>query len=555
MPIDTRQYDSALEFIKDDAEFSRLVGNISNSDDKLRIKAYELYDDFYSNRSEHIRVTLRGEDDDSIEIYIPSAKKCIEAVNRYLAIDFDYTFDAESGGDDPDGGSAEVSQQRIDDALHDFFTHQEVKTKFNNMKRYMLIKGDALLHIRAIPWERPGKRIIIDELKPEHYFPIEDFATGATIGCHIVDVIRNPRNSSATRSTSDEFIVRRQTYKREMAETKEGNRIPTGRITSALSLWAVGKWDDRVADPDLDKIEDLIKEFQLPEAITNLPVYHWRNKPPPNSSFGLSELAGVESLMNAMNQAATDEDLTLITQGLGVYWTDASPPVDENGNEVEWEIGPGAVVQVATGANFGRVTGVSSVAPYHEHIKLLDEHMQQAIGVPDVAIGMVDVQAVESGIALQLKFGPLLAQNKEKELSIQKTCDEFLEDLLVWLNAYEGISANGVKISAQFGDPMPKNKSQDLTDVLAIWTQANAAGQILPTQWLFDRLNELFGWDLSELDLDLALEEAKRISEATAPPDPFGGAMVDEMGNPIGGAPEDEFEQNGNEVPFASLGG
>lgn len=552
MPIDTRQYDSALEFIKDDAQFSRLVGNLTNADDKIRIKAYELYDDFYHNRPEHIRVTLRGEDDDSIEIYMPSAKKCVEAVNRFLAIDFDYTFDAESGGDDPEQGGAEVSQQRLDAALADLFKKQEIPTKFNNMKRYMLIKGDALLHIRAIPWEKQGRRIIIDELKPEHYFPIEDFASGATIGCHIVDVIRNPRNTAKTRAESDEWIVRRQTYRRVMLEDPEGHKIPTGQISSELSLWKIGKWDDRLADSELDKIEDVTPEFVLPDRIQSLPVYHWRHAPPPNSTFGMSSLAGTESLINAMNQSATDEDLTLITQGLGVYWTDASPPVDENGNEVEWEIGPGAVVQVSTGANFGRVSGVSSVAPYHEHIKLLDEHMQQAMAVPDVAIGMVDVQAVESGIALQLKFGPLLASNKEKEPSIKKVTDEFLEDLLDWLAVYEGIESNGVQIEAQFGDPMPKNTSQQITDYLAIWTQANASGQILPTEWLYERLNELYGWDLSEVDLDKALEEAKRISEATTPPDPFGQAMVDEQGNPI---QPPKPEQNGSSVPFATLGG
>lgn len=531
MPIDIRQYDSAVEFIKDDVQFSRLVNNISNSDDKTRIKAYELYEDYFYNRPEHIRVILRGEDDDAIEIYLPSAEKCIEAVNRFLAVEFDYTFDAETGGENPELGGAALSQQKLDGELAKLFKRQEIQTKFNNMKRYMLIKGDALLHIRAIPWERAGNRIIIDELKPENYFPIEDFATGSTLGCHIVDVIRNPRNSPRTRSTSDEWLARRQTYRREMAEDKDGNRIPTGRISSELTLWKIGKWDDRLADNELEKIEDIVEERLLPERIMNIPVYHWRNSPPPNSSFGRSELAGVESLINAMNQAATDEDLTLITQGLGVFWTDAAPPVDENGNEVEWEIGPGAVVQVATGASFGRVTGVSSVAPYHEHIKLLDEHMQQSMSVPDVAIGMVDVAAVESGIALQLKFGPLLAANKEKEPSIQKVADEFLEDLLDWMAVYENIESNGVEVTASFGDPMPKNKSQDLSDVLSIWTQANVSGQVLPVQWLYDRLNELFGWDLTELDLDQALEDAKKISEATTPPelDPFGGRMGDEM--------------------------
>lgn len=542
MPIDTRQYDSAIDFIKDDKDFSRLVANCSNADDKLRLKAYELYEDMYLNRPDHLRVILRGEDDDAIEIYIPSAKKSIEAVNRFLAIDFDYQFDS----------GTEVDQSTLDDWLDKLFTREEIRTKFNQMKRYMLMKGDALLHIQAYPLEKSGRRICVAELKPEHYFPIEDFATGRTMGCHIVDVVRNPRNSRKTQICSDEWLVRRQTYRRIVSKSYG---VATGAITTELKLFALGKWDDRMPTNEIEEIEELVAERQLPDLIQNIPVYHWRNKPPPNSTFGLSELAGVESIINAINQAATDEDLTLITQGLGVYWTDASPPLDEDGNEVEWEIGPGSVVQIATGAKFGRVSGVTSVEPYHEHIKMLDENMQQSMGVPDVAIGMVDVQTVESGIALQLKFGPLLAHNKEKEPGIQKVLDEFLDDLLDWIQEYEGIQRNQTEISSIFGDPMPKNNTQQLTDVLAIWAQAPST---MPVQWLYDRLNELFGWDLSDaIDFQQALEDAKAIAEAATPPDPFGQQMLDENGQPVdpNAAGQDQpLGNNGNTVPFAQLG-
>lgn len=545
MPIDIKQYDSAANFIKDDKDFTKLIGNASNADDRLRLKAYELYEDMYFNRPDHMRVVLRGEDDDSIEIYIPSAKKNIEAVNRYLAIDFDYQFDS----------GTEVDQSALDTALQELFTREQVKTKFNKMKRFHLIKGDALLHIQAYGYEKPGRRICISELKPEHYFPIEDFTTSRTMGCHIVDVIRNPKNSRKTEQCADEWIVRRQTYMREMQEDKNGNKTPTGRITTALALFELSKWDDRVVTNEIYMIEELIAEHALPDIIQNIPVYHWKNNPPPASTFGMSELAGVESIINAINQAATDEDLTLITQGLGVYWTDASAPLDENGNEVEWEIGPGSVVQVSTGANFGRVTGVSSVAPYHEHIALLDENMQQSMAVPDVAIGMVDVQAVESGIALQLKFGPLLAHNKEKEPGIQRVCDEFLDDLLDWLQEYEGIQRNDTQISSIFGDPMPQNKSQQLTDYLSIWAQAPST---LPVQWLYDRLNELFGWDLSDAtDFPQALSDAKEIAQSAAPPDPFANMMMDANGNPIAPTGQPNLDQyggqNGN-VPLTSIG-
>jgi len=536
MPIDSRQYDSAISQIKqDDQGLIKLVKNITNSDDQLRIRAYELWNDLYSNRPEHIRVVLRGEDDDAIEIYVPSAKKSIEAINRFLAIDFDYVIDPDLN---------ETSTDAVEKVLDNLFVKQEIKRKIGSFKRYGLIKGDSLLHIHAVPWEKPGRKICVDELKPEHYFPIEDLVTGYQMGCHIVDVIKNPRNSVDTRSISDEFIARRQTYRRVV----DKNNVPTGGITSELTLWRVAKWDDRIANPQLEFIQTIQEEFILDPRITNIPVYHWANNPPPGSTFGVSELAGTESLLNAINQSATDEDLTLITQGLGVYWTDASPPLDENGNEVEWEIGPGAVVQVGTGANFGRVSGVTSVAPFHEHIKLLDENVQQAMGVPDVAIGMVDVQAVESGIALQLKFGPLLAHTAEIQPQINKVLDEFLDDLLDWLSVYEALDRNGVTVTASFGDPMPKNKQQELTMIVDLWTAC--AGVLPVVDWLYARLNELFGWDLTQVDFDKAIEDAKKIAESAAPPDLFGNAMGNEL-NGVGG---EAAPNNGNEFDMATMG-
>lgn len=534
MPIDSRQYDSSVDFISNEADYSKIIGNLSNPDDKLRLKTYELMEDFYHNRPEHIRVTLRGEDDDSVEIYIPSAKKCIDAINRFLAVDFEYFIN-------PDTGS-ELDQQNVDKALTNLFKVEKVVTKFNQMKRYMLMKGDACFHVQGLPWERPGKRIKIHELKPEHYFPIEDPVTGNVMGCHIVDIMRNPRNSPKTERYTGEFVVRRQTYRKMVND----NNVPTGGITSELSLWEIGRWDDRVPDSNLSLIEIVQKEFKLPENIVDLPVYHWKNTPPPGSTFGMSELAGVESIMSAINQAMSDEDLTLITQGLGVYWTDASPPVDEAGNETEWEIGPGAVVQIGAGGNFNRVSGVSTVSPYLEHIQKLDEFMQQALGVPDIAIGMVDVNTAESGIALQMKLGPMLAKNAERELVIIDETDEFLWDLVnCFLPAYEGVAANGVEVTTQFGDPMPVNQSDELHKVLDIWAQAPGT---LPISWLYDQLNRIMGYDLDAIsDFQDAIDDHKQISDEAAGSAQPGDQFDQQMNQELNGS-------NG-QYDFAAMGG
>lgn len=529
MPIDPRQYDSAIDFIDDDANFNKSMGNITNNDDRLRYKAYELYEDMYNNRPEHMRVVQRGEDEDSVEIYLPSAKKNIEAVNRFFAVDFDFFVD-------PTVGSAD-DQKEATDALNNLFAKQHFMRKFNQMKRYMLMKGDACFHITGQKWERAGKRICIEELKPEHYFPIENLVTGQLEGCHVVDVIRNPRTTPNTQRYSPDFVARRQTYRLVMDE----NDVPTGRVTSELSLWEVGRWDDRIPTVRTMWVDTIIAAFPLPESITHLPVYHFANNPPPGSTFGMSELAGNESLITAINQAISDEDLTLITQGLGVYWTDSSAPVDASGAVTEWEIGPGSVVEIGAGGKFGRVSGISSVTPYLEHILAMDESMQQSIGVPDIAIGMVDVATAESGIALELKLRPLLAKNAEKEIDLTQLMDELLEDLVMeWLPAYEALVIDEVLVTTAFGDPLPKNTSQLLQDVLGIWgTMEN----ILPIAWIFDQLNNIMGYGLTESDFDQALQdqlkEAKIQAEiakmmAAAVPAPANGAATSTGGSPSG---------------------
>jgi hypothetical protein len=538
MPIDTRQYDSAIDFIRDDLKFSRLIANLSNNDDRVRLKAYMLYEDMYHNRPEHIRVTLRGgsstvpnvnptgtssqftdEDEDSVQIYIPSAKKCIEAVNRFLGVGWKVQPDP---GQEQSANAAAVMQ-----GITDLFKRERMASKFAQMKRYMLVKGDALLHITADPKRLPGKRISIQELRAEHYFPIED-EQGNYIGCHIVDIINNPNSTLALTSYTGKEVVRRQTYRKEL----DDSGYPTGRITSELGYFELGKWDDRVLpEVEIFEIQNVREEYYLPLEINQIPVYHWRNMPPPGSFFGTSELSGVESVINAINQAMSDEDLTLIMQGLGVYWTDASPPLDASGNEVEWEISPRSVVQVASGGQFARVSGITTVQPFGDHINALDEAMQQALAVPDIAIGVVDVTTAESGIALQLKLGPLLAKNQEKELDVLDVADQFIYDLIQgWFVAYEEVPTEGVIFVNSFDDPMPKNKSKDLSDLLSIWVQA---ANVMPVKWFYEQLNSIMGYQLDPVgDFAQALDDAMKIAEAAAGPQPPPGP-VDANGNPI----------------------
>ena len=69
---------------------------------------------------------------------------------------------------------------------------------------------------------------------------------------------------------------------------------------------------------------------------------------------------------------------------------------------------------------------------------IAEKGMAESAGIPEVAIGRVDVSAAESGISLKLQLLPLLAQNAEKELELINVMDQFHHDITtMWLPGYE----------------------------------------------------------------------------------------------------------------------
>lgn len=511
----TSPMDIATQFSSAKPFFSKKPdANLAGSpEDAQRIQAYRLYEDIFHNRPETFSVTMRGEDEDSTPIYLPSGKKHIEAVNRFLAVDFNYTMDP-SRGTPADRGEA----KRLMDNL---FKRERFFAKFASQRRYGLVRGDALWHITADENKEEGKRISIHELNPSNYFAIEDPNVAERIlGCHIVDVIQDPRD----KEDKSKFVARRQTYLRKGVvhlptggyEVPEGSELEPG-VTSELTLWTIGKWDDRyMKDEDLEKVSTPVPLFELPPEITTVPVYHIRNNRIPGAIYGLSELSGIETIVNAINQSITDEDLTLIMQGLGMYWTNAAPPQNADGSDGTWDIGPGSVVEVGDENTFGRVTGVSSVAPYLEHIKYIDEFAQQSLGIPDIAAGRVDVSIAESGISLRLQMAPLLAKNSEKEEEILGIQDQMIYDLLhQWLPAFEDLNGHEeITAACVVGDPMPENREARIQEVMLL----QAAGLITIAQAQAELSK--FGYTFASGDETKVIAEAAAIAKATSG-DPF----------------------------------
>jgi hypothetical protein len=156
----------------------------------------------------------------------------------------------------------------------------------------------------------------------------------------------------------------------------------------------------------------------------------------------------------------------------------------------DWNVGPGQVVEVGTDQYFDRVTGVTDVSPYVDHMTFMDEKgLSESSGTPAVAIGRVDVAVAESGISLKLQLMPLIAQNEEKELEFIQVLDQMFHDIVnMWLPAYESIQPNGVMVTCIFDDPMPVNRDAMVQETLLLYTS-----DLILLTMAIDSLSEL-GW-------------------------------------------------------------
>ena len=308
---------------------------------------------------------------------------------------------------------------------------------------------------------------------------------------------RDPGDTSKT-------ICKRTSYKKVL----DANGIPTGPISTDVTHWEIGKWDDRNPNNELEQVTSPVfdeEEMNLPETITQLPIYHWRNSAFQGTSWGTSQLAGLETLLYALNQTLSDEDATIVFQGLGMYVTSSAPPIDATTGEItNWNIGPKQVIEIGTDQTFERVTGVSSMQPFQDHMNYIAEKgMAESAGIPEVAIGRVDVSAAESGISLKLQLLPLLAQNAEKELELINVMDQFHHDITtMWLPGYETETFGNAEIMQEmsvvcvFDDPMPEDRDSEIQEMILLRTS-----NLILTSMAVEKLQSL-GWKYPTTDPD-----------------------------------------------------
>lgn len=486
--------------------------------DADRIRAYYTYEDVWNNVPEAFMALLRAGDDPLARRYIPMVRSIVEATNRYLGHDLEVAWEPVAG--------AEIDDQAMLDWSNYYkalWAREEVGIKLLSMKRWWLIKGDALLAIGADPSKEQGSRIRINEVQPEQYFPIFDPSDGERVtGCYLASVVQDDEG---------EDVVQRIEYQRLNPTTAPIFKGQPNNIFYRVGFFELNGWDDRPGPEmqDLAPVQApswantpewaaLMTGVLLPAQITALPVYHFRNNRRGGNvgAFGTSEIQGLESILAGIIQNTTDEDLAVALQGLGVYWTDSGRPRDSKGKELPWEIGPASMIELEKDGKMGRVDGVGSVTPIQDHMNFMGTAAREATGVPDIAIGRIDAQAAQSGVALRIEFMPILAKNQEKEEELASKLTHLLHDLItMWLPAYEAYTPPLLEPSVHFGDPIPTDRAAVLQEVILMITN-----KIVSIDWAQKYLSEKLGYTFPADMLAAIVAEGEQLLDAT-------GARID----------------------------
>lgn len=475
--------------------------------DSQRIQAYWTYDDIVNNVAEAFGALLREDTDVKGRRYVPYGRAILEGTNRYLGQDLTVTYEvpADSPVSDP------AQQGELATWVKALFDREKFVVKFNEAKRTMLRRGDAFLQISSDTSKEEGKRLRITLLDGSQYFPIFMAAdTERIAGIYIITLLSSPDGQTV--------VAQRERYQRILTE-EDVAAVPgsvLGGIFYQIEFFEQAKWDDRfpLSKSDLSPAQPpawinwgpyytggdgnpgAFAGFMLPASITAIPVYHFKNTN--DGPFGISLLQGLETVLAGITQGMTDEDMSIALAGIGVYFTDSGAPRNEKGEEEDWIIAPGSVVELQAGKKFGRVEGVGSVQPLQDHMESLKDSALEASGTPDIAVGKVDVQVAESGVALAIKMAPVIAANREREGGMAAVLTQFLWDLLNgWAPAYEGrqpIEGSFI-VNVTFGDPMPVDRAAVIDEVVAL-IGAGIIDAQFAQEYLADKLGFNFPTDM-----------------------------------------------------------
>ena len=440
-------------------------------EERDRLIAYQKYDEMYWNDPRQF--ALRFLDGES-PLYIPNPRSVVNTTAHYLLKGLEITAEEE------------VTKK----ALRDFLKRETFYSRFDAAKLAGVAKGDYVMHMTADPRKPKGSRISLVGVEPDRVFPIwDDDEPGKMVGCHIATTYVLPKSKDPEQKTR----LRRLTYK--IVEPKPGSSAGR-RISREEAIYEIESNSWLGGDEGrVKKIKQLLPWGLLDERITAIPIYWFKNQEWTGEDYGSSELRGIERLSEVVSQGATDVSGSLSLEGLGVYATDGGRPVteDQQGNliETEWEVSPGKVMEVPTGAYFRRVQGVGSITPAIDNIAYIEDKINSALGITDVALGKVEATVAQSGIALAIKFLPTLARVEPRDRAGIDKLTQLFYDWKTWYAVFEQTLLTG-DIVPTIGDKLPMDRAAKLNELNNMRDR-----KIIPAQFYRDQM-ESFGYEFPE---------------------------------------------------------
>lgn len=442
-------------------------------EDRERIAAYEKYDQMYWNDPTQYAIrVLEGEQ----PLYIPNARIIVDTTAHYLLKGLKITL--------PKGGPQSPEQLFMDA----FFKRERFFSKFHTAKTTGVARGDWAFHVTADPTKAEGSRISVEPLHPGQVYKVpHDDDPDDIIRMHLVQQWVDPDDEYK------EVKIRKLTYEKVIVGGKR-------RISREEAIYkVVPTW----YGPTPEKVKQILKPDLLPEEIDQFPVYWFNNIEWDSQLFGSSELRGLEFLNWSVSQGSTDTQMALALEGLGVYATDGGRPVDDDGNETDWEVAPGKVMEVSAGSYFRRVEGVGSITPMMDQIKYLEQKMYEASAVTDVARGNVDVKVAQSGIALAIKFLPTLAKIEHRDTAGVEILQQMFYDLRKWFKVYEGMDIQQDFNVTIADSKLPKNRTEMVNELNNMYDR-----KIISKKYYREKMIEL-GHDIPSNQEQQILKEAQ----------------------------------------------
>lgn len=458
--------------------------------DAERIAAYKAYQDMYFSEDDAFDVIRR--DQDGSPVYVPRPKQICDTTAYYLLKDMTV------GLKDPDPKS------EIQIAIDTFCKREKFYSKFNVAKLAGVVRGDFVMHLTADPFKPEGSRLSINSVDPASYFPeVDDDDIDRRIGVKLVTESEHPDDATKT-------VLHILHYWYNLDEV--GNRSDA-LVQRDETMWEVADWQDT---KKRTLLKTLVPAGPLPSDISQIPVYHFPNASFDGFEFGSSELKGVERLFLAIDQAISDEEISLALVGLGVYATDAGRPKNSQGKEVDWIVAPGTVWEMPGATMVKRLEGITTVQPVLEHVAYLEQALYAATQTSDIELGNIDAQTAESPVALAIKFIPTLAKVAERDIAGVETLTQMWYDWKFFFKAYEGKDYTATEIVIRLGDKLPINRTKVLEELNYM-----ADRKIISKKFYRDectrRLGYVFPEDIEQQILDEQTAQLELTAQFAAP--------------------------------------